>query len=202
MIRTASIQHLGGGEQAVNVLNFGGNSTAELPDVVDKLETFWSTIKSFMSPAWGVDRIDAGLWDVGGSTAPTQYSRVPTTAINGTASGMPLPNQIALCVSYRGGGGFTRHDRGRCFLGGFTNLISSTGGSGECLVSDSYLSQIAEAFAALAGPASDPNRLVVKQGGSAVGSTVAEGYVESHWDTQRRRARSLPRDTSNTFVIS
>lgn len=202
MIRTATVQHMPGGEQAVNVLNFGGSSTSELPDVVDKVETFFSTIKAFMSAAWGVDRIDAGVWDPGPpQSAPTQYSRVPTTAIFGTASGNPMPNQIALCVSFRGSG-FTRHDRGRCYLGGFTTLIASTGGSGESLVSDSYAIQIAEAFADMAGPASDPNRLVVKSAGSLSGSTVSEGYVETHWDTQRRRARSLPRDTSNTFVIS
>lgn len=181
-----------GGEQAVNVLNFAGTAS-DIDATLDRLESFWDAASADLSGAWRLERIDAGVY-VSASSAPTSVSRAFATGAGPTGQvlGTPLPNQIALCVSFRGAGGFGRAFRGRAYLGGFAQGAQESGSGVTTGRPDPGLvTRIATAFGSLLNSSAFPTGLVVKQANSLVQNVVEEGYIDNKWDTQRRRARDL-----------
>ncbi len=103
-----------------------------------------------------------------------------------TAAGVgELMADAAVCASYRSGSPYTARRRGRIYLGPLAgDVLDTTNG----LIKTDFRNALATACEGLASESlADPVRWVIASRAGNTSSRVQEGYVDEHFDTQRRR---------------
>lgn len=180
-----------GGETAVNVLNFAGEDPSDLPTVRDRVETFYRETRTIRVAAWSVRQIDIGVY-TDPDTAPVILSHVPDPVIEGNAAGNPLPNEVALCLSFRSAEAVGRHRSGRIYLGGLAASTATVIGTlGHSVPSNPTISGIADNGVIMVGTEVSGTQLILRDRVAGVDSKVTSLFVDQEWDTQQRRSRQL-----------
>ena len=170
-----------GGEEWQNVLHFAGaaSSDTNVDDALEQLTTFYETIATQLSNAWGVDEFRVG-------EAAGPVLRIDTVdGLVGGGSSMVMPNDCAVLVRWRtvhpG-----RNGRGRSYISGaLAGSVDRATSASAGIVSVSLRSAIASACGALMGDLDVPLQVYSRVTGT--GYSVTGGEVSGQWATQRRR---------------
>lgn len=180
-----------GGVPWANVFHFVGDtlSTTEQAAVHAALRQFYSGLRPQLNADWKHEKTRFAIRDSTTGQWPTVAETVQTPADAGTAAGAPVPNDMAVCVTWQSGQ-LTRRGRGRTFLGGWAvNAISEAAG-GHAIVSSTVVNLIVTAADALHNsPGAGP--LGIWSEADLALHPVLRGSVGNLWDTQRRRERGL-----------
>lgn len=175
-----------GGEQWVNVLHFGGIDVAStIAGAKSRVEALYSSIKSHLRPDWSVTEM---RWRLVGPNEPATVT-TPSTAIVGSSTSMPLPNDVAICVSWRTAKA-GRSYRGRTYLGGWTQAALGTAPDGSANVAAPVRTAIATGAGSLASLTGEP-KLVVWSPTLGQANEVVAASQGDRFDTQRRRENKL-----------
>jgi hypothetical protein len=213
-------------DQAENVFHFssataGAGTVPEATACVTALASFFDTahttgggpaLQSYLSPAWSETTI-IKVYDEDNAVKPKPVLYTGNFTI--TTSGNPLPETVALCMSYRSTENAPRH-RGRIFIGPLSDLAMDTNyteqdaGLIESRPSLAFQAALAGAGGFLRGALAGGVLWCVRSGiGAGTWAVTAKhtattktqfagtriityepvqaGWVENEWDTQRRR---------------
>lgn len=180
-----------GGTPWANVFHFTDETVTQAmhDDFYDLFRQFYSGIRPHLNADWKLDNIRTGVQLQGTTSWPTAFETNFTTPDSGTGTGGPVPNDMAVVVSWNTTL-LTRRGRGRTYVGGFVvNAIAEASG-GHAIVSSTVQNALATA--------ADTLITDTTTSGLTVYSTVADatfpvirGSVGNLWDTQRRRERGL-----------
>jgi hypothetical protein len=138
----------------------------------------------------GTSLLNVGLRDIATANLPEFLDN--GAAVPGTATGDPLPPQIAQCVTLRTASA-GKSFRGRIYLPGYTEAASDTSGQVSVAARTAAAAFVNAINSALNGSAmalavmSRPNSATGKVGFSTTVTLVQ--LRDAIWDTQRRRAR-------------
>lgn len=191
--RVVCKQRMAEGETAVNVLHVGVPdnyflSTANASAVVDALEDAWVT-SGLAQDLFNQWRIES--WVVTDMRAEPFVQDVVAGTIVGGSADSPLPNQIALTVTWRTPF-IGRNYRGRMFLGGFVEAASAGNGpTAGCLarartLGTAYFQNI-DALGAGFDLVVVSKYLNKQERAVPFTAPVRSASVGSVWDSQRRR---------------
>nr|CRY97718.1 hypothetical protein [uncultured prokaryote] len=166
-----------------------GNGYAE---IVERLDTFYygltgaqaASVGSYLHNAlsgltYYLRDTDAAKGTPGEEIESDDFTR--TSAISSS-----LPPDVALCVSYRAAPPVTARRRGRIYLGplrGGSTLVDSDGK----LLDAAHDNIVAAAEGLSTSSGSNPVRWVVASRAGNTAADIVSGYVDSSFDTQRRR---------------
>lgn len=183
-----------------NTLHFAGVLTDqdEAGAIAGAIGDFYAELVDSLATDWTLSKIAIGQAGFGASF---EYA----TDVQGTSSGLPIPNDCAACVT------FTtatpgRIGRGRIFMGGWTvNTLIRLDGTGATVFNDGHANAIG---VAVVGNLMDnefiPDLIVYSKPApdrgrpTATESEVLGGSVARRIATQRRRDMDTPR-AGNTF---
>lgn len=190
-----------GGEEWANVFHFqGADVDLVAADAIrDRLQTFYSSLTDYFVPTWTWERTAFGIT---GEGAAFEIDNDPVVA--GELGGVPLPNDIALAISWRTAR-LDRRGRGRTFLGGFgAAVMAQDGGSTAAVMQGANVSAIALAAVTLADDPAVPlgvySRPNPTTGWAGQFNPVTGGYVGNRFDTMRRRDVGVP-ETRFIFAV-
>lgn len=181
------------GDAFINTFCFdtGGATTGEADaDIVDRLDNFYfTTPDGAVNPVvWGMTSRMSGLeYYMREVTDPvgTPGREYVSPGFVGPSAGGLLPPDVAVCISYRAGSPYTRRRRGRIYIGPLqTRAVSSTDGQ----VLPAYRTTLNAAAEGLAStsPTAPVEWMIYSRAGGDM-HRITEGYVDVHFDTQRRR---------------
>jgi hypothetical protein len=186
----------GGALHAVNVLGAINPSGVAITQALTN--TIGAAIKAAMGSTGltpqlhtGISLVSVGLRNVNVANQPEFLDS--GAAVPGSATGDPLPPQIAFCVTLRTALA-GRSYRGRVYLQGYTEASSDTNGNptaGTGSVGVAFITAIGSTLTAnnltlAVLSRANPNKLPPKAAfGTAVTAIVNRDLI---WDTQRRRA--------------
>lgn len=121
--------------------------------------------------------------DLARGEAGTEVPSATFTVPNGTNTRMPP--ELAVCGSYRAGSPYTKRRRGRIYLGPLSGLAHDTT-TGR--ITADCRNSLRESMRKLASEsAANPMRWVIASRVGNSASLITEGYVDEHFDVQRRR---------------
>lgn len=212
-------------DSSVNVWHFlisGGDPTVEdAAQAVGQLQAFYADISSLFSPAVAVT---ADSWTMkaykvtpGGPGEADDVSGSPIlvdTYHPGATGASALPEEVALCLSYRGNitdvpeeQGATRpaaRRRGRIYLGPLATSVGTTDATSQRLIPTSAaISTVLTAAdtlqTALQADVSNPMSWAVYSRANGVAYEADLAWISNDWDTQRRRGR--PATARTTQVL-
>ncbi len=115
--------------------------------------------------------------------AGTPGREIPSLLFVPPAAGSWMPADVAICASYRGSAPVTARKRGRIYLGPVRQGSVTTTG----LILDSSQVTVQQACARLAGKTQSDGQWVIASRKYNEIANVVSGYVDEHFDTQRRR---------------
>lgn len=205
------------GDEAENVFHFnsattGAGTVTEATAIVTALAAFYSTdhsgvgdpvLAAYLSPAWSETTI-VKIYDEDDTSKPKPILHQGNFTM--AFSSDPIPENVALCMSYRSTSNAPRH-RGRIYIGPLSSLAMDAAGTTqdapltESRPSVNFQTVLAKSGAFLRGTLSGGVIWCVRSGlgaGSWSAKTktgtkvvtyepVQAGWVDNEWDTQRRR---------------
>lgn len=182
----------------VNTFHFGDVdiAVAEAPQLVTRLQTFYSTVDDFLSPLLS-GNATAKVYDLSQPEPRVPVYTTTFTVVPGAGSNMPA--EIAVCLSYQAAlvsGEPIARRRGRLFIGPMS--ISALGAQvgGDVTVHASCKTALTTAAITLAGDPPLPGQGIWSvyspksdETGTLASSTfpIVGGWVDDRFDTQRRR---------------
>lgn len=180
---------------AVNVWSFNvaDDTTGELSQVGAFLNTFYSAIVSYMSPL--LDTENASVKGYVRTDAEPQVPRLSGPLVLGpSGTGDPLPEEVAVCLSFRGAlvsGQVPARRRGRVFLGPLRGPVVQVGASSRAEVAAGFQEDIEDAIvAATAELTTAGNAHTIWSQTNEENITVTDYWVDNAFDTQRKRGRA------------
>lgn len=195
VIRAAAVQKMPGGEQAVNVFHFitPDNTNASVDVAHNKILAFYNAIKTILSNGWFLERVVYSALN-SAPPAPVSFALIDervTPGVQGSLTGAPLPNDVAVVITWKTGK-LGRRGRGRTYIAGWTpQSLGGTGGGDAAVLPAAHVSQLSTAAGTF--KADDPAAmLAVFSKLDHQAYNVLDGYVNDSWDTQRRRGKSVP----------
>lgn len=175
-----------GGEIAINVFHFGGiDRDAVITTSQPRVLSYFNALSNVLSTQWSLTRL---TWRLVAPNAPP-LEHTPSSAVVGTQTGNPLPNDVAFVISWKTAKA-GRSYRGRTYIGGWTQNALATASDGSCTMSSSFGTTISTAVGALA-PLTGENKLVVYSPTLGEANEVTSAYRGNRFDTQRRRENRL-----------
>lgn len=175
-----------GGEIAVNTFHFGGiDRDATIATSQQRVLSYYNALAAILSTQWRLTRL---TWRLVAPNAPP-LEHTPSTAIVGTLTASPLPNDVALCITWKTAKA-GRSFRGRTYIGGFTQSSLGTAADGSANFASSHGNNVNIAVGALA-PLTGENKLVVYSPTLGQANEVTQAYRGDRFDTQRRRENRL-----------
>lgn len=189
-------------DRTINTFHFDGPATDLIADQLeDELVAFYNAnpgagdpICIFLSPhlsrAANVNTIK--FYDVSAGPGGTPYFEAPWTLDPGFVGAGPIPEEVALCLSYQGlpiPGGNQRRRRGRVYIG---PLNTATQGAVDDISrpTGALMDSLLDAGQALHGAAIGlgVNWCVYSRVDDAL-VDIEQLWCDNAWDTQRRRGR-------------
>jgi hypothetical protein len=126
-----------------------------------------------------------------GEAPPRTRNQLESAPITASRAG-PLPYEVALCLSFYAGQNVPRR-RGRVFVGPFgTNALAGSVGNLP-IPSSTLMATLADRASAVGRTTENVTWVMVTRGGTvppfepANARVITNGWVDSGWDTQRRR---------------
>lgn len=165
------------------------------------LNTFYSAIDSYMSPVLDLDNVTVKAYDRSDPEPRTPFA-TGELALPVTNDGPVMPEEVAVCLSFRGvlaSGAPPARRRGRVYLGPLSTQTIVAGGNSRSRVAGGFIEDVIEGYeAAWAELTTAGNVHEVWSPTDEVGRTVVQAWVDNEFDTQRRRGTaSTNRVTTN-----
>jgi hypothetical protein len=185
-VRCDALQKMPGGEIAINTFHFGGiDRDAVITTSQSRVLAYYTALKNILSTQWSLTRLTWRL--VGPNNPPLEHT--PSPAIVGTQTANPLPNDVALVVSWKTALAGKSY-RGRTYIGGLTQNALGTASDGSCALIAASGTTIDTAVGSLA-PLTGENKLVVYSPTLGEANVVIGATRGNRFDTQRRRENRL-----------
>lgn len=188
----------GGGGLAVST---NAAATAILDDVQADLVTWWTAIRGYYAPSTRFERFKFNAVDVNGhyiSQDLTLQRDMPAATVPGSASGNPLPAQLAIAATLTTAATRGYASKGRMFLPAPATVQMGT----LARVDEPFRNAMQVATATLLtnlsnwpglDAAGSPGRAIVaSKVGAGTERRITGVVVGNRWDVQRRRANRIP----------
>lgn len=178
-------------EDAVtNTWYFDGDPTVgsgDMEEIAAALTQFYNAIDTYLSPILGTTATVTFYSMSDPEPRPPLYTANIALVLS---TGNPLPDEVALCLSFRGtypAGAVRARRRGRLFIGPLGNNTQGTTTAAN-RPSSTFVSALATAAdTLLTSSQTEPWDWVVYSPTSDSDTPVVAGWVDNAYDTQRRR---------------
>lgn len=169
--------------------------------ILDAIEAFYDPLSDLYSTSVRfLDGVNVAMYDLDDPEPRLPFFESSFTLSPTPASAINLPNEVAVCLSYRAeyssGGGNGRR-RGRIFLGPFNAEVLGTSTSNPPTIDEGTITAIGVAVEALVTALPSGAAWAVFSRAGSQSHLLTEWWVDNEWDTQRRRGR---RATSRVVV--
>lgn len=174
-------------------INFAGDATASYASVTSALAAFYTPLLNYLSSFYVWAQADVRFYNL-----EDPPPRVPTEpfelGLTEAGSGTNLPQEVALCMSFRGAqvsGANMARRRGRLYLGPWAVSANngSTGRPTSALLT--AIQGAGDAFLAASDASAAWSWCVISSLGEPITAhNVVAGWVDDAWDTQRRRGNA------------
>lgn len=180
-----------------NTLYFSAVDSSDIGDIETALQTFYGSVKPYLSTLLSTGTHEFKWYDLEDPEPRAPVDETTWSFASGL-SGTPLPPEVAITLSYQAAkisGQPQARRRGRIFLGPFSTAVVGTSGR----VDSSVVTAISNAGSTLllaSNAATDWTWGQYSTFSTGLAS-VANGWVDNEFDTQRRRGR--PATTRDPF---
>lgn len=170
-----------------------GEVTGAIKRVLDSFYTgaaaTGSRVSNFLSPYIGVGTV-YHIYDLGQAPPRTRHREVASPLVGQPTS--TLPTEVALCLSFYAGNNAPRR-RGRIYIGPLGGNVLTTSTGSLPVPAPGLLETIADRASNVGRTTENVTWVMVTRGGTKPpleppnARVITAGWVDSAWDTQRRR---------------
>jgi hypothetical protein len=183
---------------ATNTLHFEADNVSDLTAVMTAVATMYQSLNTRFGP---LVRQTGHTWKAYNQVDPIPRAPVAsgTWSFASPPAGVPLPPEVALCISYQGSrisGVPQARRRGRIYIP-FLN-VAQVGSDGRPLAATVTAFAAAGQGLLTASDAAGTWAWTTLSGVAPGVATVTDGWVDNEFDTQRRRGR--PATSRTTFT--